>query len=78
VVHHSSEKLNLSTAFRQSFTYPVSGMWLFWLPMPEMVVTMVMLSLAYQLFIHTQLVKKLGKWEVALNTRSRHRLQLAH
>lgn len=80
VVHHSSEKLNLSTAFRQSFTYPVSGMWLFWLPMPvigfspEMVVTMVMLSLAYQFFIHTQLVKKLGKWEYVLNTPSHHRV----
>jgi sterol desaturase/sphingolipid hydroxylase (fatty acid hydroxylase superfamily) len=82
VVHHSSEKLNLSTAFRQSFTYPVSGMWLFWLPMPiigfspEMVVTMVILSLAYQFFIHTrtQLVKKLGKWEVAPNT-SHHRVR---
>lgn len=80
VVHHSSEKLNLSTAFRQSFTYPVSGMWLFWLPMPvigfspDMVVTMVMLSLAYQFFIHTQLVKKLGKWEYVLNTPSHHRV----
>ena len=33
VVHHSSERLNLSTAFRQSLMYPVSGMWLFWIPM---------------------------------------------
>src|SRR3546814_3754800 len=29
VTHHSSERLNLSTAFRQSITYPISGMWLF-------------------------------------------------
>ncbi len=29
VVHHSSERLNLSTAFRQSLMYPVAGMWLF-------------------------------------------------
>ncbi|MGH8499536.1 MAG: sterol desaturase family protein, partial [Methylococcales bacterium] len=28
VTHHSSERLNFSTAFRQSLTYPVSGMWL--------------------------------------------------
>jgi sterol desaturase/sphingolipid hydroxylase (fatty acid hydroxylase superfamily) len=33
VTHHSSERLNLSTAFRQSLTYPLSGMWLFWLPL---------------------------------------------
>ena len=31
VTHHSSERLNLSTAFRQSLTYPLSGMWLGWL-----------------------------------------------
>src|SRR5258708_30052861 len=33
VTHHSSERLNLSTAFRQSLTYPISGMCLFWLPL---------------------------------------------
>ncbi len=33
VTHHSSERLNLSTAFRQSLTYPISGMWVFWLPL---------------------------------------------
>jgi sterol desaturase/sphingolipid hydroxylase (fatty acid hydroxylase superfamily) len=29
VTHHSSTKLNFSTAFRQSMTYPISGMWMF-------------------------------------------------
>ena len=33
VTHHSSERLNLSTAFRQSLTYHLSGMWLFWIPL---------------------------------------------
>ncbi len=33
VVHHSSTRLNFSTAFRQSITYPIAGMWLFWMPM---------------------------------------------
>jgi len=80
VVHHSSEKLNLSTAFRQSFTYPVSGMWLFWVPIvligfePELVLGSVLLSLAYQFFVHTQAVGKLGLLELIFNTPSHHRV----
>ncbi|MDX1799526.1 MAG: sterol desaturase family protein [Marinobacter sp.] len=80
VVHHSSEKLNLSTAFRQSVTYPLTGMWLFWLPIvligfpPESVIFAVAISLAYQFFIHTQLVGKLGWLEWFLNTPSHHRV----
>ncbi|WP_431686671.1 sterol desaturase family protein [Hahella sp. NBU794] len=83
VVHHSSESLNLSTAFRQSLTYPVSGMWLFWLPVilvgftPQQAVTMVMLSLAFQFFIHTQVVKRLGWLEAVFNTPSHHRVHHA-
>ncbi|WP_166268724.1 sterol desaturase family protein [Marinobacter caseinilyticus] len=79
VVHHSSEKLNLSTAFRQSITYPITGMWLFWLPIvligfpPETVIFTVAISLAYQFFIHTQTVGKLGPLEWLLNTPSHHR-----
>ena len=33
VVHHSSTEMNFSTAFRQSIMYPITGMWLFWMPM---------------------------------------------
>ncbi len=83
VVHHSSESLNLSTAFRQSLTYPISGMWLFWVPIiwigfpPEQVVLTVLLSLAYQFFIHTQVVPKLGVLEWVLNTPSHHRVHHA-
>lgn len=79
VVHHSSEKLNLSTAFRQSITYPITGMWLFWLPIvligfpPETVIFAAGISLAYQFFIHTQAVGKLGPLEWVLNTPSHHR-----
>ncbi|WP_210404903.1 sterol desaturase family protein [Hahella sp. CCB-MM4] len=83
VVHHSSERLNLSTAFRQSLMYPVSGMWVFWLPLlllgfsPEQTIAMVMLSLAYQFFIHTQVVDRLGWLETILNTPSHHRVHHA-
>lgn len=79
VVHHSSRQLNFSTAFRQSLTYPLSGMWLFWIPLvvigfpPEAVLLSVSISLAYQFFIHTQLVPKLGVLEWVLNTPSHHR-----
>jgi sterol desaturase/sphingolipid hydroxylase (fatty acid hydroxylase superfamily) len=83
VVHHSSERLNLSTAFRQSFTYPISGMWLFWVPIvligfePEIVLGAVLLSLAYQFFVHTQVVPKLGWLEWVFNTPSHHRVHHA-
>ncbi|NNL11695.1 MAG: sterol desaturase family protein, partial [Pseudomonadales bacterium] len=60
VVHHSSTRLNFSTAFRQSLMYPVAGMWVFWTPMmllgfdPHTVFAVVALNLAYQFFVHTQ------------------------
>ncbi|MCA9212819.1 MAG: sterol desaturase family protein [Planctomycetales bacterium] len=83
VVHHSSETLNFSTAMRQSLTYPISGMWVFWLPLviigfqPKMVVAIVLVNLAVQFFIHTQVVRKLGWLEVFFNTPSHHRVHHA-
>lgn len=83
VVHHSSEKLNFSTAFRQSLTYPISGMWVFWLPLvilgfePQTVVAVVLVNLGFQFFIHTQVIRKLGWLETVLNTPSHHRVHHA-
>ena len=83
VVHHSSTKMNFSTAFRQSIMYPVAGMWIFWMPMiiigfdPKTVFTVVALNLAYQFFIHTQIVYKLGWLEQVFNTPSHHRVHHA-
>ncbi|REL37265.1 sterol desaturase family protein [Thalassotalea euphylliae] len=80
IAHHSSNKLNFSTAFRQSVLYPITGMWLFWLPMilagfePTMVFAIVALNLAFQFFIHTQAVGKLGWIEKVFNTPSHHRV----
>ncbi len=80
VVHHSSTKMNFSTAFRQSLMYPVAGMWVFWLPMivvgfdPKVVLTVVALNLAFQFFVHTQIVNKLGFLEKIFNTPSHHRV----
>ena len=83
VTHHSSERLNLSTAFRQSLTYPLSGMWLFWIPLawigfaPAHVVAVVAINLAFQFFVHTEVVGKLGWLEYVFNTPSHHRVHHA-
>ncbi|HAS6941699.1 TPA: sterol desaturase family protein [Vibrio parahaemolyticus] len=75
VVHHSSERMNFSTAFRQSLMYPLAGMWLFWLPLviigfdPKWVVFVVLLNLGLQFFVHT-----LGPLEWVFNTPSHHRV----
>ncbi|MCS3805518.1 sterol desaturase/sphingolipid hydroxylase (fatty acid hydroxylase superfamily) [Chromobacterium alkanivorans] len=78
-VHHSSTRMNFTTAFRQSLMYPLAGMWAFWLPLawlgfpPEQVVGVVLLNLAFQFFVHTQACPKLGWLEYVLNTPSIHR-----
>jgi sterol desaturase/sphingolipid hydroxylase (fatty acid hydroxylase superfamily) len=83
VTHHSSERLNLSTAFRQSLTYHLSGMWLAWLPLawlglaPNAVLLVVGLNLAFQFFVHTETVGKLGWLEQVFNTPSHHRVHHA-
>src|SRR5512141_150924 len=65
VVHHSSQRYNLSTALRQSWTGTFMG-WVFWmwLPLlgfrPMMVLTIQAISLLYQFWIHTELVRPMG------------------
>ncbi|MCG9747393.1 sterol desaturase family protein [Shewanella sp. Isolate8] len=80
VAHHSSERMNFSTAFRQSLMYPLAGMWIFWLPLvlvgfdPNWVVFAVLLNLGLQFFVHTQAIKTLGPLEWVFNTPSHHRV----
>ena len=79
VVHHSSQRYNLSTAVRQSWTSTfISWIFWMWLPLlgfrPMMVLTMQAISLLYQFWIHTQLVERLGLFEWILNTPSHHRV----
>jgi len=79
VNHHSSERYNLSTALRQTWTGSVTGFvfWL-WLPLlgfhPFMVATMQAISLLYQFWIHTETIGKLGFLELFMNTPSHHRV----
>lgn len=84
VTHHSSETLNLATALRQSITYPISGMWVFWLPLawigfkPEHVILVVAINLGFQFFVHTETIDRLHPWiEAIFNTPSHHRVHHA-
>ena len=81
VVHHSSERMNFSTAMRQNATNIFNGMWLFYVPLaligfnPVWIGVAYALSLVYQFFIHTTLVGKLPGWvETVFNTPSHHRV----
>jgi len=80
VIHHSSQKYNLATALRQTWTGTLSGSFLFWIWMPLLgvhpfiVITLQSLSLIYQFWIHTEAVGKLGPLEWVLNTPSHHRV----
>ncbi len=80
--HHSSERFNLTTALRGSWTTPLTGV-VFWLPLswlgfhPAMVLTAHAISLGYQFLIHTQSVDRLGVLEWVFNTPSHHRVHHA-
>ena len=75
--------MNFSTAFRQSLTYPISGMWLFWLPLVllgfevQLVLAVVAINLAFQFFVHTQSGKHWGMLGWVLNTPAWHRVHHA-
>lgn len=80
VVHHASEHMNFTTAFRQSWLYSFAGNWLFYTPMvllgfePRWVLLALSMNLAYQFFVHTQWVGKLpAPIEFIFNTPSHHR-----
>lgn len=81
VVHHSSQRMNFSTAMRQNATNIFNGGWLFYVPLaligfnPVWIGIAYALSLVYQFFIHTTLVHKLpAAIEFVFNTPSHHRI----
>ena len=79
IVHHSSQRYNLSTALRQTWTGSfMSFIFWMWLPIvgfaPIMIMTMKAISLLYQFWIHTELVRSMGPLEAVLNTPSHHRV----
>lgn len=80
VVHHSSERMNFSTAMRQNATNIFNGNWLFFVPLawlglpPDWLGIALALSLVYQFFVHTTLIGKLHPAiEYVFNTPNHHR-----
>ena len=81
VVHHSGEHMNMTTAMRQSLLYSITGWWLFFMPLvllgvhPGVVFALYACDLAYQFFIHTEVVAKLHPAiEFLFDTPSNHRV----
>lgn len=83
VNHHSSTTLNLATALRQSWAEQLyKYFWWFWLPLvgfpPLMILMMMSISLIYQYWVHTELIRRLPRWyEFIFNTPSHHRVHHA-
>lgn len=84
VIHHSSQKYNLGTALRQTWTGTLSGSFLFWLWLPVLgfhpaaVMTMQAISLLYQFWIHTEFISRFpAPIEFIFNTPSHHRVHHA-
>ena len=78
-VHHSSRDLNIITGIRFG---PLEGVWslVAHIPMvflgfpPELIFFGIIVVLAYQTWLHTELIGKLGWLEAFLNTPSHHRV----
>jgi sterol desaturase/sphingolipid hydroxylase (fatty acid hydroxylase superfamily)/uncharacterized membrane protein YhhN len=79
VVHHQSDRFNLSTALRQPSTGVFLG-WIFYLPMavagvpPVVFVGVGLIDLLYQFWIHTELVGRLGRFDRVFASPSNHRV----
>ncbi len=79
ITHHQSEEYNFSLSFRVSALQLIIRMffWL-WLPVvgfdPKVTTLIIGINAAYQFFIHTRLIGKLGFLENILVTPSHHRV----
>ena len=79
VVHHSSERYNLSTALRQpvaegvTLTVPYGLLGLLGVR-PRLIEHARGINLIYQFWIHTETIRRLGRLEKLLNTPSHHRV----
>lgn len=81
VVHHTGERMNFTTAMRQSLLYSITGWWLFFMPLvflgvpPAVVFFLYAVDLSYQYFVHTESIGKLPSWyEYWFDTPSNHRV----
>ena len=82
VVHHQSQRYNLSTALRQTSSGAFLG-WIFYLPMavagvpPAMFAVAAIVDLLYQYWIHTEVIGKLGWFDRWFASPSNHRVHHA-
>jgi sterol desaturase/sphingolipid hydroxylase (fatty acid hydroxylase superfamily) len=82
-VHHSSNELNLSAAYRVGWTAKIMATYVIFAPLvslgfkPQYVFAAYSLNLAYQFWIHTTWIPKLGVLEGILNTPAAHRVHHA-
>ena len=82
-VHHSTNRFNLSAAYRFGWVGRLIGTTAFFVPLiwlgfpPRAVFITLNLNLLYQFWIHTDWVPKLGPLEWVLNTPSHHRVHHA-
>ncbi len=84
VTHHSSEHYNLTTALRQPWFGPFTGLILLGLPMvwigfhPYLIGFVGGVNLVYQFWIHTEAIGRMPGWvEAVFNTPSHHRVHHA-
>ncbi|WP_066014523.1 sterol desaturase family protein [Endozoicomonas atrinae] len=81
-VHHQSEEYNLTTALRQTSTGFLFS-WVFYVPMailgipPHVFLTVSLINLLYQYWVHTRHIPKLGWFELFFVTPSNHRVHHA-
>jgi sterol desaturase/sphingolipid hydroxylase (fatty acid hydroxylase superfamily) len=82
-IHHSSNELNLSAAYRIGILGRPTGTAFFFLPLvflgfpPKLAFQMLSLNLLYQFWIHATWIPKLGWLEYIFNTPSAHRVHHA-
>lgn len=82
-VHHSSNELNLSAAYRIGLLGKISGTAVFFIPLiwlgfaPRIVALTLTINLLYQFWIHATWIPRLGWLEYVLNTPSAHRVHHA-
>ena len=84
VIHHSSQHYNLTTALRQTWTTPLTGLFLLNVPIiwlgihPAIAALASGINLVYQFWIHTEAINKLpAPVEAVFNTPSHHRVHHA-
>lgn len=83
IVHHSPTSLIFPVAFQLGWTELISGMWFFYFPMfwlgcpPKLLGSLLGIHILYQLWLHTEIIPKLGPIEWIFVTPSHHRVHHA-